>query len=386
RKRNIQQMVNCQNRPLKRKSFVVGNNIIFQNMIMGSRSQDMDCAESITFTTIGDYTFFGKLATLAERWRAPISIAVYSLGYDVNTTLDAIQYYRKCLPASQLIREFVSFHLFLPVQHWPDHVKLEVFGEIDWPVDCVAFDEVLSPGLLHAGLYLAQANMTYPINVGRNVARQAVNTHFILACDIELYPSLGFVEQFLDMVHHNSSILALDPDSPPRVYPLPVFEIAENARVPDNKTELMDLLSMERAHLFHKKICVECHTIPGFNEWTQTSCNASEKLRVFSVALRQEEFRHWEPSYVSDNKEPMFDERVTWEGQSNKRIQGYAMCLMGYEYHVLHPAFLVHHPGIKKLRINRKRFKLIEKTMRMIKMRIEPEYEVLYGSNDQCTT
>ena len=31
----------------------------------------------------------------------------------------------------------------------------------------------------------------YPVNVGRNIARETATTHFILASDIELYPNPG---------------------------------------------------------------------------------------------------------------------------------------------------------------------------------------------------
>ena len=34
-------------------------------------------------------------------------------------------------------------------------------------------------------------NLTYPVNVARNVAREAANTHFIFPSDVELYPSPG---------------------------------------------------------------------------------------------------------------------------------------------------------------------------------------------------
>ena len=32
-------------------------------------------------------------------------------------------------------------------------------------------------------------NLTYPINVGRNIARESALTHFVFASDIELYPN-----------------------------------------------------------------------------------------------------------------------------------------------------------------------------------------------------
>lgn len=46
-------------------------------------------------------------------------------------------------------------------------------------------------------------NLTYPVNVGRNLARDAALTHFVLASDIELYPSSGLVDGFFDMIEEN---------------------------------------------------------------------------------------------------------------------------------------------------------------------------------------
>ena len=39
--------------------------------------------------------------------------------------------------------------------------------------------------------YRSMNNLTYPVNVGRNIARQSATSHFVFASDIELYPSPG---------------------------------------------------------------------------------------------------------------------------------------------------------------------------------------------------
>lgn len=53
-------------------------------------------------------------------------------------------------------------------------------------------------------LYKSQKKLLYPVNVGRNIARDAALTHFILASDIELYPvPNGLVHKFLEMIARN---------------------------------------------------------------------------------------------------------------------------------------------------------------------------------------
>lgn len=51
----------------------------------------------------------------------------------------------------------------------------------------------------HDSMYKFRNNLTYPVNVGRNIAREAAITHFVLPSDVELYPNPGLVQQFLKM-------------------------------------------------------------------------------------------------------------------------------------------------------------------------------------------
>lgn len=58
-----------------------------------------------------------------------------------------------------------------------------------------------------AQLYKTQKKLLYPVNVGRNIARDAALTHFMLASDIELYTNPGFVRKFLEMIARNEAPL-----------------------------------------------------------------------------------------------------------------------------------------------------------------------------------
>lgn len=60
------------------------------------------------------------------------------------------------------------------------------------------------------------------------------------------------------------------------------------------------------------------------------------------------------------------------------------MCLLGYEYWVLHPAFLVHAPGIKHFNKEDPRLKYVPSTNNLIRKHIKVEYQFLYGSNKWC--
>lgn len=113
-------------------------------------------------------------------------------------------------------------------------------------------------------LYKTQKKLLYPVNVGRNVARDAAMTHFILASDIELYPNPGLTRKFLEMIARNDVPFQR---TNPRVYPLSIFEVDQASNVPRDKTELQELLRAGKAIPFHKRVCSSCHGVPKSKEW-----------------------------------------------------------------------------------------------------------------------
>ncbi|XP_055857179.1 beta-1,4-glucuronyltransferase 1-like isoform X2 [Episyrphus balteatus] len=313
------------------------------------------------------------------RWRAPISFAIHAPGYDFAKALESIQYVRNCLKDSSLIRSYVTFHLYFNQDHMPNDIPFNETEALNTPYYCSMpppYKDVIPDSM-----YKKKQKLFYPINVGRNIARKAALTHLILASDVELYPSLGFVEQFLDMVMRDPSVLGVDDDKP-RVFPLATFEIDEQATIPDTKKELQKLLKERKAISFHLKVCFECHSIPKLAAWIKA--NETNQLNVFTVGKRYDKQASWEPFYVSDNREPFFDERFTWEGKKNKRIQAYAMCLLDYEFHVLNNAFLIHKPGIKIYKYNTLRVEQTALMNKLVNNTIIPEYKKIYGNRKKC--
>lgn len=113
-------------------------------------------------------------------------------------------------------------------------------------------------------LYKTQKKLLYPVNVGRNIARDAAMTHFILASDIELYPNPGLVRKFLEMIARNDAPLQR---KNPKAFPLSIFEVDGSSQVPRDKTELQELLKVGKAIPFHKRVCSSCHGVPKSKEW-----------------------------------------------------------------------------------------------------------------------
>lgn len=64
--------------------------------------------------------------------------------------------------------------------------------------------------------------------------------------------------------------------------------------------------------------------------------------------------------------------------------QGYALCVLDYEFQILDNAFLVHKPGIKTMKKDPQRAMLAGKTNALIRKVIFPELKVLYGTKKGC--
>lgn len=114
--------------------------------------------------------------------------------------------------------------------------------------------------------FKAQHKLVYPVNVGRNIARDAAISHFIFASDIELYPSPGIVPKFLQMIANEPG----DKLPKHRIFPIAIYEVAEDTHAPDNKTELVQMLHSKKARRFHANICATCHSVPDNAKWEST--------------------------------------------------------------------------------------------------------------------
>lgn len=154
------------------------------------------------------------------------------------------------------------------------------------------------------------------MNVGRNIAREMAQTFFVLASDIELYPSPNIINNFLEMIARNDNVLL---SKNPKVYPLHLFEVSANQQVPENKTMLKQMIHNGTAVPFHKKLCAGCHNVPKSKEWIMA--NETQGLHVFVVGKRTGHFVHWEPIFIGTHSDPLYDERLSWEGKSDKMTQ-----------------------------------------------------------------
>ncbi|XP_023290426.1 beta-1,4-glucuronyltransferase 1 isoform X2 [Orussus abietinus] len=371
---SLREAVACNDKSVEPRMAQRGDYWVLYNYVPMSMS--VRCWESVTYTTHADYTFLDNLEPLLERWRAPVSIAIHAPGTDFQASIDVISYLRTC--GNPLVSQLVTFHLYFSSKHVPKSVPSteKILAETYNCSRPAPWVNVTTPKM-----YKSEKKLLYPVNVGRNIARESAPTRYVLASDIELYPSPDLPPKFLEMIRRRDHPAFYRPN--PKVFVLPIFEVNEKSRPPRNKTRLVQMLKAGTAIPFHKKLCPGCHNVPREKEWQEAP--ETEGLHVFHVGKRTGPFFHWEPIFIGTNDEPLYDERLSWEGMSDKMMQGYALCVLDYDFLILDNAYLVHRPGIKVYKKDPYRNMLTAKTNALIKKIIVPELKILYGSRKGCT-
>lgn len=89
-------------------------------------------------------------------------------------------------------------------------------------------------------MYKNEKKLLYPVNVGRNIARESAPTFYVFPSDIELYPSPNLPTKFLEMIRRRDQPALHKPN--PKVFVLSIFEVDEKSQPPNNKTHLVCLV------------------------------------------------------------------------------------------------------------------------------------------------
>lgn len=346
--------------------------------------------DSVTLSTQASIEFMYHTLELCKRWDGPISVSVFCPGVEMSVALTLIKYMRQCLPVplSACIRDKVTWHIVYNRAHGPpvdllgypkthlDSKNYPLFvnqGQCPKfagpePHDTIRqFQEALRGinGILTSN-YRQQFNIQYPINVLRNVARQAAQTKHVLASDIELYPSINMVPMFIKYINEHDVKDEFKVNK--FVFTLPLFEVKSNVTPPKTKRELIEMINQNDAIFFHKWVCDECQNFPNRLDWIQTDKFDVEnyhapdnELVIFEATQRDRSRRSWEPIFIGTNEDPPYDDRLSWDGRRDKMGQMYEMCLQDYRLLIAGNAFLVHAPGIKHIDQNdvKKRLSLI---------------------------
>lgn len=349
------------------------NYITISNYVRAIKSFNYDT--SVTLTTQATTEFIYHSLQLCERWDGPISIAIFSPGPEMSIALTLVKYMRECLPQplSACIKDKITWHLVYNTNYGPS------ISNLSFPQSYLAqkavplfIDEHICPKVegpspelsiqqfelelkkkIYGGdgkkNFRSSHKLVYPINVLRNTARLAAKTKYVMSSDIELYPSVNLVPKFINLISRKT-ISSEYPYVKKFVLTLPIFETKFDVESPRTKKELRKLFSLQDAIYFHKYVCDVCQNFPNRDKWLlESEAERRDELGVFEVVRRDRSLISWEPIYIGTNDEPLYDERLSWEGRRDKMSQAYQLCLDDYYMLIAENAFLVHAAGIKKI-------------------------------------
>lgn len=304
-----------------------GSHKVLYNIIE-AKQQNYNSTAPVTYATHVTPDFLRYISEIVRYWDGLVSLAAFVPDFDADTVTKLLLTLCQCLPEMSKI----SVHYVFP-KNKPPFIETGLFKT---PPNCNLPD----PSTVLT--YRYQNKLAYPVNVCRNVARNASVTKHILVSDVELIPSENLAGNFLGMLGktHSTSRLMI----PSRVYVVPVFEVETYENIPRSKEEIKTLVKEEKAVYFHRYICSHCQKFPGLERWFLTRGDIKPLLTV----RREYPYHRWEPIYIGTKDEPLYSELLSWEGKQDKMTQMLEMCLMGYSFVILDGVFLVHWPGIKR--------------------------------------
>lgn len=142
----------------------------------------------ITYATHITADFTNYLAEIARSWEGPISVAAFVP--DADAEIVGKQLLHLCYCLEEMSK--VSVHFVFPANETPYYLPMSP-SAVD-PADCAISD------VSKLESYRALRDLQYPVNVCRNVAKNAVTAHFVLVSDVQLIPSEKLASKFVKMV------------------------------------------------------------------------------------------------------------------------------------------------------------------------------------------
>ncbi|KAL7642857.1 UNVERIFIED_CONTAM: hypothetical protein RMT77_006145 [Armadillidium vulgare] len=296
---------NCTKLKLIPKYIQRGDYWVLQNYIKASKS--FRCNESITFSTTGELGLLNNLVQITSRWQGPVSVAVYAPGDSFEKTLETIFHLREC--SSNDVKMLVTFHVFFDFQHIPEKVPKR-HQLLKYKIDCSKIISDLD--VRHP--YRKKNGLSYPINLARNVAKSSTSTFFTFPCDIEQYPSVNIISDFLKMLQMPDIFNTWQK----RVHVIPVFEVKENEVLPMTKSELLISLKEKKAFQFPK--------IPNYSKWVNSPITPGLSV-ITIIGKHKYDKQRWKKFYISTDEDPNLDERIFEEHERKAKLLRTLFCV-----------------------------------------------------------
>lgn len=224
--------------------------------------QNYDSTALLTYATHVTPDFLRYISEIVRYWDGLVSLAAFVPDFDADIVTKQLITLCHCLPEMSKL----SVHYIFP-QNKPPFIGNN--GKSVNDCNITETSNVIT--------YRYQNKLIYPVNVCRNVARQAATTEYILVSDVELIPSEKLASNFLDMIERKFRNTHFK--FPSKVFVLPVFEINTYIDIPRRKGQIRQLVNEERAVYFHRHVCSHCQRFPGLEQWLKKE---NEEMRVSS--------------------------------------------------------------------------------------------------------
>nr|XP_002132013.1 beta-1,4-glucuronyltransferase 1 isoform X1 [Ciona intestinalis]XP_026689658.1 beta-1,4-glucuronyltransferase 1 isoform X1 [Ciona intestinalis] len=267
-----------------------------------------------------------------QLWKGPISVALFVPGSSIIHAELAIKFIKQCFPLRK-----VQFHLVYPEHHTPtfDGNNLEIWVGLLFANDRLRCKDLFETLSSIEGENYATWGIPYPQNTLRNVAKLAVQTEYLIVLDIDVMPSYGLRENFLEKVLRNRG---RNKTAETKIaYIPPAFELKINEQMPENKALLLTAWKSNQIRPFHYETCPSCHKPARYDEWKAISTNLN-----LGIAYEAEWQPSWEPFYIAHTSHtPDYDERFKQYGY-DRISQNCELRLCGFTFVVMANSFVVH--------------------------------------------
>ncbi|XP_061525856.1 beta-1,4-glucuronyltransferase 1 [Phycodurus eques] len=300
---------------------------VYKNLIP-SDSTGKPGSNVLTLATHTSMNNLHHLEGLLERWRSPLSAAIFAHGQDVEFATALLYALGVLCPR---MRALVDFHLVClsgETASFPERDHRH-FAGLD---DCAAVFSRLEAHASKYKNYAIGANVSYPNNLLRNVARAGAEAPYVLVVDIDTVPAADLHRHFLAMVARRRP--AAD-----RVFVLPAFEIRHTRKMPATKAELLQLYQVGEVRPFYEELCPRCQARTNYSQWLNS--RVRDPSGGLEVAYTLTWADPWEPFYIGPRAVPLYDESFKQYG-FNRISQACELHVAGYKFSVLNSAFLVH--------------------------------------------
>ncbi|KYQ88174.1 putative glycosyltransferase [Tieghemostelium lacteum] len=260
---------------------------IFPDYLKSLNSQRTKQHYDISIVTQTTVDRLEKVKLMAEKWLAPLSVAVFILNEDKD--IDILEKYVSNCP---ILQEFCDFHLLLA-----NHTR-------------------------------------YPVNNLRNLAIQNSKTEFVFNLDVDFLPPLGLHQYIREHIHKqkNDITYSNSEDESKFAFVVPSFSSSIHPKNhPDDKLKLTELVYQHLVEPSNLKLCWNCHSPTNFTHWFQS--NEAYQIRYKWI---------YEPYLIYNRTNaPTFDERLKGYG-FDKNSHSFVLAVSGYRFIVLPHAFIIH--------------------------------------------